>query len=716
MNLQQQDIELPEEISGLARISRNLWWTWHPETWELFRALDLQAWRESGENPIRMLHLLPPQLLREVTRDQAFMESYRTVLKCFEGDNASESGWFTEHHDGIDPKAIAYFSAEYALHVSLPLYAGGLGVLAGDYLKESSDLALPLVAVGLVYSRGYAWQRIREDGWPDDKEETIDRTFHPITRVLDTNGVPMEVEVDLFDPPIRLAVWQVEVGRVSLYLLDTDIDANQPWDRSITQHLYATNLEQRLRQEIVLGVGGMRTLHAMGIEPRVLHINEGHPAFAVLERIRRQREEGASFETALERVRESTVFTTHTPVAAGTDVFPFQLIEKYLGHYASLLQVDPKQLWSLGVNPEDPGSGFNMTVFALRVSAYCNAVSKRHGEVTRKMWSPVWPDRKQEEVPIDVVTNGVHLPSWVDPVQLQPLLSRHLGPQWASHPDDAGQWEAIDQIPDCELWNFHQGRKVALIAEINERARTRWQRDKIGAGQVLALGALLDPQILTVGFARRFTSYKRPDLILRDLARLERLLTDPWHPVQIIFAGKAHPADMEGKRLIQNIFRVAQKPELAGRVAFVEDYDQQLAAYMVQGVDLWLNNPQPPLEASGTSGMKASINGVPNISVLDGWWIEGFNGSNGWAFGQRKEGVSEDEQNRSDADDLYTILEQQVVPLYYERSDDEIPHGFVRIMKAAIQTVAPTFSCRRMAKEYVEKFYAKILAKVAETA
>jgi starch phosphorylase len=695
---------LPQRIAGLGRLAYNLWWSWHPPARELFRALDLQAWRESGHNPVRMLSLLSSDVVENAVQDPGFLAQYDAVMDQFEEETASSAGWFAAQHGQI-AAPVAYLSAEYGLHVSLPVYAGGLGILAGDFLKECSDLGIPVVGVGLIYSDGYVWQQIREDGWQEDVEKTLDRTYDPISPVLDGEGKQLLVQVPLFDPPVYVVAWKVAVGRVPLYLLDTDIEANQPWDRAIAHRLYASNPEQRLRQEIVLGMGGMRVLESLGIQPAALHLNEGHPALAVLERVRVRVQEGMSFEQATQQVRGSSIFTTHTPVAAGTDVYPFQLMEKYFASYFQRLGTDRDTFLQLGINPQDAGAGFNMTVFALRMAQFSNAVSQRHGEVARKMWAGLWPDRKEEEVPIASITNGVHLAAWLEPLRLQPLLNRTLGSTWCTEQDRPETWDAVDKIPDNELWHLHQDLKVALITQIDERVRERWQKDRVAAANVVALGALLDPEVLTLGFARRFTAYKRPDLILSDLERLKRLLTDPWHPVQIIFAGKAHPADIEGKRLIQKVFRLAQDPEFGGRIAFVENYDQQLAEYMVHGVDVWLNNPVPPLEASGTSGMKASVNGIPNLSILDGWWIEGYNGSNGWAFGDQVQG----DRTHADAEALYRLLEEEIIPLFYQRSDDGVPHGFVQVMKAAVKSVSPRFSARRMAKEYASRFYALAL-------
>jgi starch phosphorylase len=696
---------LPERLRGLERLAYNLWWSWRREAWEMFRALDLQTWRESDENPVRMLSMIPDEALASAATNPGFLKLYDSVLDLFNAAVASHAGWFPAQYPRLG-SPLAYFSAEYAFHGSLPLYAGGLGVLAGDFIKESSDLALPTVAVGLIYSQGYISQRIRDDGRQEDEERTLDRTHDPITAVLDDKGAPLVLAIPFFDPPVHVAVWRADIGRVPVYLLDTDIDANQPWDRSIAHHLYATNPEQRLRQEIVLGTGGMRILEALGIHPAAVHINEGHPALAFLERLHQMAAQGASFDDAVARVRATSIFTTHTPVTAGTDIFPFPLMDKYFGAAWKTLGADRDRVLALGVDPSQPGAGFNMTVFALRMAGFSNAVSRRHGEVARKMWAGLWPEKKVDDVPIVSITNGVHLPTWIDPIGLQPLLDRYLGPAWLEEQERPAIWEGVDKIPDREFWRAHQALKEALFEEINERARRRWQSGSVSPAHVLALGSLLDREIFTVGFARRFTAYKRPDLILYDLKRLKRLLLDTWHPMQIVYAGKAHPSDAEGQRLIQKVCRLAQDSEFAARVAFVEDYDQELALAMVGGVDLWLNNPLPPLEASGTSGMKAAVNGVPNLSILDGWWIEGFDGKNGWAFGNE---ATEGDRTKADAEAIYRLLEEKIVPLYYHRSEDEVPRDFVQVMKASIRSIAPAFSTRRMAKEYAERFYAAAL-------
>ncbi len=697
---------LPDRIGGLSDLAYNLWWSWQPDARNLFRDLGLYSWRESGHNPIRMLAISPAEVLEGAAGDKEYLQRYQEVMDRFEKEINSPTGWFSDNY-GPPASPLAYMSAEFGLHASLPTYAGGLGILAGDHLKECSDLGVPVVGVGLIYSQGYVQQQIGEDGWQQDVETTLDRSYDPIRPVLDEQGNPLIVQMPIFDPPLHVAVWKVAVGRVPLYLMDTDLDVNQPWERAIAQQLYARGPEQRLKQEIVLGMGGIKVLEALGIHPAALHINEGHPAFAILARISHAMQEGATFDEAFRQVHDSSIFTTHTPIAAGTDVFPFQLMEQYFGSYCAGLGIDQQAFMKLGIHPQDPGAGFNLTVFALRSAKHCNAVSRRHGDVARQMWASLWPDKKPEDVPITSITNGVHLPTWIEVVQMQGLLSRYLGPDWRREQDRSDVWQGIDGIPDEEVWHLHRDLKSLLFAQIDARARRRWSNGKSTPSIILASGALLDPQVLTIGFARRFTGYKRADLIFHDLERTKRMLSDGLKPVQFVFAGIAHPADNDGKSLIQEIVRLAQDPACAGRIAFVENYDQGLAQYLVHGVDVWLNNPLPPLEASGTSGMKAAINGTPSLSILDGWWIEGYDGSNGWAFGGE---ALEGDRTQADAEALYRLLEEKIIPLYYERSDDGVPRGFVKVMKAAVKSVAPAFSARRMLKEYVERAYAEALA------
>ena len=698
---------LPQRLSGLAELAENLWWSWHPAARMLFKMLNRQAWKENGHNPDKMLKELPGEVLESAASDPEYLRQYDAVLAHFQEDMAADEICLTKPRTEHNHCTIAYFSAEYGLHHSLPFYAGGLGFLAGDHIKECSGMRVPLVAVGFMYPEGYVRQQIREDGWQENLDETLDRDAASISRVLDGEGKQVVIQVPFIEPAVFVAVWKIAVGRVPLYLMDTDIEINDPWNRGISSHLYAGDIEQRLRQEIVLGIGGYQVLSALGVKPSMLHLNEGHPAFALLERIREWVQEGMSYTEAARHIQNTSVFTTHTPVPAGHDVFPFSLMEKYFRSYWPTLGLDHDAFLQLGIHPNEPHAGFNMTAFALRMSGYHNGVSERHGEVARRMWQMLWPEVTEEEAPIDTVTNGVHVPTWIEP-KIELLFNRYLGPSWLADHDNPTTWELIDDIPDEELWKTHYWLKIKLIDAIRERARLRWARDRASPSLIIAGGTLLDPSVLTIGFARRFATYKRADLIFCDLARVKKLLNNRWRPIQIIFAGKAHPADDPAKRILQGIFNAALDPDLGGRIAFVEDYGEQLAQYMVHGVDVWLNNPLPPLEASGTSGMKAALNGVPNLSIMDGWWVEGFNGKNGWAFG---EGAADSDRDKQDAEAIYQILEKEIIPLYYKVSDDGIPHEWVKVMKESVKSNAPKFSARRMVKEYVEKYYAIALQK-----
>ncbi|MDN3514759.1 MAG: alpha-glucan family phosphorylase [Candidatus Brocadia sp.] len=697
---------IPDRISGLVELAYNLWWSWHPEARMLFKMLDRAVWKISIHNPVKTLHEVDRKILNEIVRDQEFLMHYDAVMARYKSDMTTNSGWFSHNISDPDMSSIAYFSAEYGLHHSLPFYAGGLGFLAGDFIKECSDLKVPLVAVGFMYPGGYLKQRIRPDGWQENESEILDRENAPICRIFDSKGNRLVVKVPFIDPPVYVEVWKAQVGKVSLYLMDTDTDVNDPWNRNISDHLYIGGQEHRLRQEIILGIGGAQVLNTLGIKHSVLHLNEGHPAFAILERIRERVEDGMKYQDALDQVKATTVFTTHTPVPAGHDVFPFPLMEKYFSTYLPVLGLDRDAFFNLGINPEAPNAGFNMTAFALRMSAYHNGVSKKHGEVAKRMWKSLWPDIPEEKKAIDYITNGIHIPTWIEP-KMQLLFDKYLGGNWLADHDDRDIWKLIYDIPGEELWNIHSWLKMKLITNIRERARRRWHDDVADTQIVIASGVLLDPNVLTLGFARRFATYKRATLILQNVKRLKNMLNDPWKPVQIIFAGKAHPDDSPGKQLLQQIFNVAKDPSFGGRIVFVEDYDEQLAQYLVHGVDVWLNNPLPPLEASGTSGMKASLNGVPQLSVLDGWWSEGFNGKNGWGFG---DGVDNGEnRDAADSDALYTLLENEIIPTYYRVDDDGVPREWVKVMKEAIESNAALFSARRMVKEYAMKFYQNAL-------
>lgn len=693
----------PDRIAGLEELTENLWWSWHPAARMVFKNLNRRVWKESIHNPDKMLKELLPEFLESASRDSGYLRHYDLVLSQFRKYMAEKSCSLLSCLPSPTSPVIAYFSAEYGLHHSLPFYAGGLGFLGGDFLKECSDLNVPLVGVGFMYPEGYVRQRISDDGWQESIKFRLDREAASISQVMDDSGKPLVIRVPVIEPAIFVTVWKVNVGRVPLYLLDTEIDANDPWNRGISARLYTGDLELRLRQEIVLGIGGDEVLQQMGINHSVVHLNEGHAAFSLLERIRDRINEGLSLKDAIRKVGETTVFTTHTPVPAGHDIFPFHLIEKYFNKFWTVLGLDREAFLQLGMHPDDP-TGFNMTAFALRLSGFRNGVSIKHGEVANGMWRNLWRN-SPDEPQIETITNGVHVPTWIEP-KMELLFNKYLDTDWLDNHDDPYLWEMIDEIPDQELWRTHCWLKIKLLDIIRDRIRQRWAVDHINPSMAFAGGAVLDPTILTLGFARRFATYKRADLIFQDSERLKKMLKNRWEPVQIIFAGKAHPDDHPGKMILQKIFNTARDPEFAGRIAFVEDYGEQFAQYLVHGVDVWLNNPIPPMEASGTSGMKASLNGVPNLSILDGWWIEGFTGENGWAFGGDP---VEGDRDRIDAEAMYRILEEKVIPLYYNIGENGIPHGWVKVMKNAIKGTGANFSARRMVKEYVRKFYSAAL-------
>ena len=698
--------DLPPRINRLSELAYNFWWSWHLEARGLFEALDRTLWKETHHNPVAILRDITKARLKALSEDPAFLRRYDGVLKRYEEEIGTDETWLKGRCPGLADRPIAYFSAEFGLHNSLPIYSGGLGVLAGDHCKEAGELGLPLVGVGFLYPQGYFHQKMEADGWQSASYRPLDIERVAIEPAVFPEGAARLVEVPIGSRTIYIAVWRVRVGRASLYLMDTDVAENAPWDRELSARLYGGDQDLRIRQEIVLGIGGVRILRALGIAPAVWHCNEGHTAFQMLERIREEVAAGADFETAAETVRQATVFTTHTPVPAGHDAFPPHLIEQYFSSYWPLLGIDQARFWDLGC-PSRTCGVFNMTVLALHLSRWRNAVSRRHGEVSRKMWRHIWPGVEPDKVPISAITNGIHVPTWIAP-EIKRLYRRAIAPDWVEHHDDPRQWERVQDIPDRELWTVRNQLKRKLIGFIRERARAAWTEARADPLQALASGALLDPEALTIGYARRFASYKRATLIFQDLERLKRILNNRRHPVQIIFSGKAHPADDPGKHLLQQVYTYAKDAGLAGRIAFIENYDMHAAHFLVQGVDVWLNTPLAPQEASGTSGMKAAINGVPQLGILDGWWPEGYNGANGWAFGIPDPGpvTSPEARNRDDAVDLYRILEEEVVPLYYQRDRDGVPRGWIELIKETICSIAPRFSMRRAVKEYTDRFYA----------
>ena len=599
---------------------------------------------------------------------------------------------------------IAYFSAEFAVHQSLPIYAGGLGVLAGDHCKEASDLGVPLIAVGFMYPQGYFHQSVSSEGWQEERYRKLDWQDAPIEPALMPDGKPCVIAVPLGTRTVLVSVWHVRLGHTQIYLLDTDLEENAPWDRELSARLYGGDRETRIQQEIVLGIGGVRALRALGIDPAVWHLNEGHAGFVVLQRIHELLERGHSFASALAEVRRSTVFTTHTPVPAGHDAFPFHLVETHLAGCWGRLGDHREDFLSLGRYDNGQGTMFNMTALALRAADSVNAVSRLHGEVTRAMWAPLFPGVETEKVPVTSITNGVHVLTWLSG-DLAKLFDRYLDSHWRERMDDPLTWERVLAIPDAELWKVRESLRGYLLAFTRERIRERWMTERVSAGRVVAGGPLFAPHTLTIGFARRFATYKRAELIFHDPSRLARILNAAGREVQIVFAGKAHPADDGGKRALQNVYRRAVDPMFGGRIAFVDDYDLHVAHYLVQGCDVWLNNPRKPLEASGTSGMKASANGILNVSIGDGWWAEGYEGTNGWLIDPGVTHDNHEAQDAADAEALYRLLEEQIVPCFYERDERNLPRRWVGMIKDAIRTVAPRFSTRRMVKEYVERMY-----------
>ena len=696
---------LPEKMKRLSELAYNLWWVWNPEGQRLYSYIDRSLWERVNHNPIAFLQKISPEKLEQAVSDQFFLEDYARVLKNLDTYLQDGYVWFKQTYPHLVNKQIAYFSFEYGLHESMPFYAGGLGILAGDQLKECSDLGLPVVGVGFIYHQGYFVQDITEDGWQETRHFFFNFNEMPIISLVDEQGHPLLVSVELPGRDVFARIWEIKVGRVSLYLLDSNVEQNNPTDRHLTSQLYSNDPEIRISQEMLLGLGGVRALRLLGYHPDVWHMNEGHSAFLTLERVRELVANGKDFNNAVQELRSSNVFTTHTPVPAGNDQFPLWLIDKYFPRVWAELGLTHDQFVEIGRQVQTWGETFSMPVLALKLSEHANAVSQLHGQVSRKMWSFLWPQKKVEEIPIQAITNGIHTGTWLAR-RMRLLFERHLGLDWYQHVDDPDFWKHIDRIPDIELWDVRRHLKRKLITFTIEDARQRWQAGKIHAAQVIAEGVMLDPYSLTIGFARRFATYKRAGLIFSDYDRLLRLITNKEMPVQIIFAGKAHPADEPGKLLIQQVYRAAKDPRTCGRIVFLEDYDMNIARYLVQGVDVWLNTPLRPNEASGTSGMKAALNGVLNFSILDGWFAEGYNGQNGWAIGGTRDFKDPNEQLQADAKSLYDTLENEIIPLYYlTHAMGDYSAPWVAKIKECIRTLAPQFSARRMVKEYLSKMY-----------
>jgi starch phosphorylase len=696
---------LPPRIHGLAEMAYNLWWTWNPEAQRLFSRIDRELWEQTYHNPVKFLRQVARSRLNAAMNNRYYMEFYDRIMRSFEQYLEPEKTWFSENYPDLGNQLIAYFSMEFGLHETLPIYAGGLGVLSGDHAKEASDLGLPFVATGFFYTEGYFTQRISEDGWQEAQYNVQRFDELPVIPLVDEEGNPFKVSVELPGRNVEVRLWKVRVGRVPLYLLDTNLESNTPADRALTDRLYRSDLDLRISQEILLGIGGVRALRLLGYSPSVWHMNEGHSAFMVLERIREYMQSGLTFDESSDRVCSSNVFTTHTPVPAGNDEFPLWLVEKYFANLWPDLGLDRDGFIDLARHKVSWGDMFSMPALALKHSEARNAVSELHERVARRMWAYLWPNTTEDESPITHITNGVHVGTWLAR-RLRHLFERYLGSDWLEHADEADVWELVNNIPDDQIWAVRLHLKRKLTAYVRERARLRWLNGGWHPVQVVASGVLLDPYALTIGFARRFAPYKRANLILTDPDRLLKILNNQERPLQIIFAGKSHPDHEGGKMLIQEVYRMVKKSESGGRMVFLEDYDMNLARYLVQGVDVWLNTPRRPNEASGTSGQKAAMNGVLNFSVLDGWWREGYNGKNGWAIGLDRDVEDPAQQDAEDAKSLYDILENEIVPLYYQmRSSDGLPGEWIARMKESIRTVGPHFSMRRMVKEYLERMY-----------
>lgn len=696
---------LPKELEGLQTIAHNLWWTWEPEAIELFRRINPELWRETRHNPVKMLGTLQQSRLEELLADDGFLAHLRRIEEKLQDYMAGKT-WYEKSRHGGHSARIAYFSMEFGLHESLPLYSGGLGVLSGDHLKSSSDLGIPLIGVGLLYSQGYFRQYLNIEGWQQEIYPQNDFYNMPLHLERNLNGAPLLISLEMAGKPVYAHIWHIQVGRVPLYLLDTNLEDNTWEDRKITAQLYGGDQEMRIRQELLLGIGGLRALRLMEIEPTVCHINEGHSAFLTLERIRTLMEEkGLQFSEAKELVSAGTVFTTHTPVQAGIDHFAPELVEKYLGAYYRLLGLAREDFLGLGrQNPKNPNETFCMAVLALKLSGHSNGVSKLHGEVSRKMWKNLWPELPEEHLPLTSITNGVHTRSWLSD-EMASLLIRYLGTRWRDDPTDFGIWRKIGLVPDAELWRSRERCRERLVAFARRRLKEHLRKVGATPKEISKADEVLDPEILTLGFARRFATYKRGTLLLRDLERLAAIVNNPSRPLQIIFSGKAHPADFEGKELIRQIQQISLDERFHHRILFIEDYDLAVARRMVQGVDVWLNTPRRPLEASGTSGMKVAFNGGLNMSVLDGWWPEGYRGDNGWAIGSGEVYDDLDYQNDVESRAIYDLLEKEVVPLFYDRGADDIPRGWLARIKASLESLCPLFSNERMVQEYTDRFY-----------
>ncbi len=696
---------LPESIQALREIAMNLWSSWNWQVAQLFIRLDAETWETCRQNLVMSLGQFPQDVLEDAAEDESFTANLSRVQSDLRNYLQART-WFQEEHTDVADMKVAYFSMEFGIDVGLAIYSGGLGILSGDHMKSSSDLGVPLVGIGLLYQRGYFEQYLNSDGWQMERYNFNDWYNMPVTLERTKDGQPVTITVDLAGESLSAHIWKVVVGRIPLYLLDTYIPENPPHLREVTAQLYGGDRENRIRQEILLGIGGVKALEALDIKPTVYHMNEGHSAFLALERVRSlMQKDGLSFAEAREIVWASTVFTTHTPVPAGNEEFTLERVERYFAACAKQLGISWEQFLALGKQPGND-SKFSLTVLALNMAAHCNGVSRLHGEVSRRMWKSLWDTLPEYEVPIGHITNGIHARSWISH-DLDEMMKRYIGPQFVDEPHNHKLWERVDRIPDLELWRIHQIRKERLIFFARKRLKLQMQRRGAGVAEIKAAEEVLNSEALTIGFARRFATYKRANLILTDQDRLRRILTDQERPVQFIFAGKAHPLDNEGKEYIRRLVHFVTDPAIHMRLVFIEDYDINVARYMVQGVDVWLSTPRRPHEASGTSGMKAAANGAINVSTLDGWWAEAYDPSVGWAIGSGETNGNPSELDRIESEALFNIMENEIIPTYFDLDRAEIPRRWIAMMKRSMNNLGQYFNTNRMVMEYFDRYYTR---------
>ena len=702
--------QLPKRIEDLEKIANNLWWSWNTEFLNLFKQIDADLWERVEKNPVKFLKQVSQERLEEAEKNVEFLKQYDKIVENFESYQNSKSTWFSKRYPENKNDLIAYFSAEYGLDQILSIYSGGLGILSGDHLKSASDLGIPLVAVGLLYKNGYFHQKINGYGEQETEYRKIDIYSLPIKPVKDENGQDLIIFVKFPKRRLYLKVWSISVGRVTLYLMDSDIEENNEEYRDITTTLYGGNQEMRISQEIVLGMAGVRLLKTLGLKPSLYHMNEGHSSFLIIELIKNiMKEKQISFDMAKDIVSSKTVFTTHTPVPAGNDIFPLELVEKYFKDYWERLGISKEEFFKMGMEPNPkPNSGFNMGILALKVAGKKNGVSKLHGAVSRELFSDVWPEIAPDESPITYVTNGIHTCSWLSP-NLKELYNKYLMPYWQDHIYENSTWEKIAEIPNEELWNAHMQRKQKLMEKAKQNISERLKRSGYRYEEINEITSKLNPNALTIGFARRFATYKRATLLFRDLERITQILNNADKPVQILIAGKAHPADKEGQNLIKYIHEISMKPQFKGKVFLLENYNMELSRYLISGVDVWLNTPRRPMEASGTSGQKASVNGAVNFSILDGWWAEGYNQKNGWAIGTNAEYESYEIQDNCDSESIYQTLENKIIPAYYEKNEKGISDKWMEYMKNSIISTGGKYSTARMLVDYTNQLYMPLI-------